>query len=216
MTAADFEDARQRMLHQQLRRRDVRDEHVLAAMGRVARERFVSARMLPQAYADRALPIDCGQTISQPYIVALMSQALECSAEHTVLEIGTGSGYQTAVLAEMVREVISVERFADLSRKAGALLTELGYRNVTLAVGDGTLGWPSRAPYDRILVTAAAGRAPPALFEQLQEGGLLVIPVGGHDYQILQVIRKVNGSPQSSNLSPCRFVPLVGVQGWPE
>ncbi len=216
MSAADFNDARQRMLREQLQRRDIRDERVLAAMGRVPRERFVPERLHGQAYADRALPIDCSQTISQPYIVALMSQALECSPEHTVLEIGTGSGYQTAVLAEMVREVVSVERFADLSRRAAVVLKQLGYGNVTLAVGDGTLGWPSRAPYDRIIVTAAAGRAPPALFEQLCEGGRLVIPVGGHDYQTLEVIRKVQGAPQRSSLSPCRFVPLVGAQGWPE
>ncbi len=221
MTAADFEDAsfedaRREMLHQQLQRRGIDDEHVLAAMGRVPRDRFVSGRMLHQAYADRAMPIGCGQTISQPYIVALMSQTLECSGRETVLEIGTGSGYQTAILAEMAREVISIERFADLSKQAGALLGELGYRNVTLAVGDGTLGWPSRAPYDRIIVTAAAARSPPALFEQLKENGILVIPVGEYDYQHLQVIRKVDGSPRSTNLSPCRFVPLVGAQGWPE
>ena len=221
MTAADFEDAsfqdaRGQMLHQQLQRRGIHDENVLAAMGRVPRERFVSRRMLHQAYADRALPIGCGQTISQPYIVALMSQTLECSGHETVLEIGTGSGYQTAILAEIAREVISIERFADLSKQAGALLGELGYRNVTLAVGDGTLGWPNRSPYDRIIATAAAARSPPALFEQLQEKGILVIPVGAYDYQHLQVIRKVDGSPRSANLSPCRFVPLVGAQGWPE
>jgi len=221
MTAADFEDtsfedARREMLHQQLQRRGIDDENVLAAMGRIARERFVSGRMLNQAYADRALPIGCGQTISQPYIVALMSQTLACFGHETVLEIGTGSGYQTAILAEIAREVISIERFADLSKQAGALLGELGYRNVTLAVGDGTLGWPSRAPYDRIIVTAAAARSPPALFEQLREKGILVIPVGEYDYQHLQVIRKVDGSPRSTKLSPCRFVPLVGAQGWPE
>ena len=221
MTAADFEDAtfedaRAQMLHQQLQRREIHDGNVLAAMGRVPRERFVSRRMLHQAYADRALPIGCGQTISQPYIVALMSQTLECSGHETVLEIGTGSGYQTAILAEIAREVISIERFADLSKQAGALLGELGYGNVTLAVGDGTLGWLNRSPYDRIIVTAAAARSPPALVEQLQEEGILVIPVGAYDYQHLQVIRKVDGSPRSTNLSPCRFVPLVGAQGWPE
>jgi protein-L-isoaspartate(D-aspartate) O-methyltransferase len=216
MTASDFEDPRQQMLREQLARRGIHDHRVLAAMGRVPRERFVSQRMVHQAYADRALPIGCGQTISQPYIVALMTQALECSGSETVLEIGSGSGYQTAVLAEMVQEVISMERHAELSKQAAALLTELGYRNVTLAIGDGTLGWPSRAPYDRIIVTAAAAQCPPSLFEQLNEGGILVIPLGGQDYQRLQAIRKVGGSPRSASLSPCRFVPLLGAQGWPE
>ena len=216
MTADEFEDARQQMLRKQLQRRGIHDEGVLAAMGRVPRERFVAQRLLHQAYADRALPIGCGQTISQPYIVALMTQALECSGHQTVLEIGTGSGYQTAVLAELAQEVISVERHAELSRHAGALLAELGYENVTLAVGDGTLGWWSRSPYDRIIVTAAAARCPPALFDQLNDGGILVIPIGGHDYQTLQAIRNVAGSPRSVDLSPCRFVPLLGAQGWPE
>jgi protein-L-isoaspartate(D-aspartate) O-methyltransferase len=216
MTAFDPLNARQQMLHKQLQRRRIHDARVLAAMGRVARERFVTPGMAHQAYADRALPIGCSQTISQPYIVALMTQALKCSGDHTVLEIGTGSGYQTAVLAELASEVISVERHVELSEQAGVLLAELGYRNVTLAVGDGTLGWPQRAGYDRIIVTAAAARCPPALFEQLAEGGILVMPVGGADSQILKAIRKLAGSPQSEDLSPCRFVPLVGAQGWPE
>jgi protein-L-isoaspartate(D-aspartate) O-methyltransferase len=216
MTDWQFDDERQHMVHGQLKRRDIRDQAVLAAMGRVPRERFVPARMAAQAYADRALPIDCDQTISQPYIVALMTQALECSGQETVLEIGTGSGYQTAVLAEVAGEVISIERHAALSRQAGAVLAELGLENVTLVVGDGTLGWPGHAPYDRIIVTAAAAECPPALFEQLVEGGILVIPVGGKDCQTLQAIRKQAGEPQRSNLSPCRFVPLVGAQGWPE
>jgi len=215
MTAPRFEDARQEMLHKQLERRGIRDRRVLAAMGRVPREKFVPQGKLQEAYADRALPIGRGQTISQPYIVGLMTQGLECSGRHTVLEIGTGSGYQTAVLAELALEVISVERHAGLSRQAGDVLRALDYRNVTLAVGDGTLGWPNRSPFDRITVTAAAARCPAALFEQLKEGGILVIPVGGHDYQTLQAIRKVAGEPQSLTLSPCRFVPLVGAQGWP-
>ncbi len=216
MTASQFDDERQQMVYSQLRRRGIRDEAVLAAMGRVPRERFVPARMAHQAYADRALPIDCDQTISQPYIVALMTQALECSGKERVLEIGTGSGYQTAILAEVAQEVISMERHAPLSKQAGAVLAELGCQNVTLVVGDGTLGWPGRAPYDRIIVTAAAAQCPPALFEQLEEGGVLVIPLGGQDCQTLHAIRKQKGKPHPSNLSPCRFVPLVGAQGWPE
>ena len=216
MTASPFDDQRQQMVHSQLRRRGIRDQAVLAAMGRVPRERFVPARMVPQAYADRALPIDCDQTISQPYIVALMTQALECSGRETVLEIGTGSGYQTAILAQVAQEVISIERHAALSQQAANVLAELSCRNVTLVVGDSTLGWPDRAPYDRIIVTAAAVHCPPALFGQLKEGGILAIPLGGQDCQILQAIRKKEGQPHSSNLSPCRFVPLVGAQGWPE
>jgi protein-L-isoaspartate(D-aspartate) O-methyltransferase len=216
MTAPRLQDAKQQMLRKQLRGRGILDQHVLHAMDCVPRERFVSPETVDQAYADRALAIGCGQTISQPYIVALMTQALECSGRETVLEIGTGSGYQTAVLAEVAHEVISVERHAPLSEQAGALLRQLGYRNVTLVVGDGTVGWPARAPYDRIIVTAAAAQCPPALFDQLKEGGILVIPLGGHEYEALQAIRNVAGSPQATNLSACRFVPLVGAQGWPE
>jgi protein-L-isoaspartate(D-aspartate) O-methyltransferase len=216
MTASPFDDQRQQMLHDQLRRRGIDDQAVLAAMGRVPRERFVPARLGPQAYADRALPIDCDQTISQPYIVALMSQALECSGRETVLEIGTGSGYQTAILAEVAREVISIERHPALSKQAAAVLADLGYENVTLVVGDGSLGWPGRAPYDRIIVTAAAAQCPNTLFEQLKEGGIVAIPVGGHDCQTLQAIRKEQGKPRRSNLSSCRFVPLLGAQGWPD
>jgi protein-L-isoaspartate(D-aspartate) O-methyltransferase len=204
------------MLRKQLRARGIVDESVLAAMARVPRERFVSPETVSQAYADRALAIGCGQTISQPYIVGLMSQALACSGGEQVLEIGTGSGYQTAILAEIAGEVISIERHAELSKQAAARLAELGYRNVTLGVGDGTTGWPDRAPHDRIMVTAAAAQCPPALFDQLREGGILVIPLGGHEYQALQAIRKVAGRPEAVNLSACRFVPLVGAQGWPE
>jgi protein-L-isoaspartate(D-aspartate) O-methyltransferase len=216
MTAAQLEDAKRQMLQKQLERRGIQDGQVLQAMDRVPRERFVTQDTVGEAYADRALAIDCGQTISQPYIVGLMTQSLECSREHTVLEIGTGSGYQTAILAELAREVISIERHAELCRQAAARLTELGYNNVTLAVADGTLGWPGRAPYDRILVTAAAARCPPALLEQLREGGILVMPVGSHDCQNLQAIRKEADSFQTTNLSPCRFVRLIGAQGWPK
>ena len=216
MSSPELELAKQQMLRKQLRHRGIHDERVLAAMARVPRERFVTRESIHHAYADRALAIACGQTISQPYIVALMTQALGLTGQEKVLEIGTGSGYQAAILAELAGELVTVERHADLSTQAGTLLDELGYRNVTLAIGDGTLGWPARAPYDRIIVTAAAAKYPPSLFEQLQEGGILVIPVGGHDCQTLQAIRKVANAPQTVSLSPCRFVPLVGAQGWPE
>ena len=202
------------MLRRQLRRRGIVDRRVLAAMEEVPRERFVPPLIRDEAYADRALPIDCHQTISQPYIVGLMTQALELSGNETVLEIGTGSGYQAAVLAELAAEVISIERHAELSREAGRLLERLGYRNVTLVVGDGSLGHAERAPFDRIIVTAAAAQTPPALFTQLAEGGILVIPLGGRDYQTLRAIRKVAGQAKAENLSACRFVPLVGSQAW--
>ena len=202
------------MVRTQLERRDIRDEGVLAAMGRVSRDRFVREGNRRRAYDDSALPIDCGQTISQPYMVALMTQALDLSGEERVLEVGTGSGYQTAILAALAREVVSIERHEQLSAAAGALLGELGYDNVTLVVGDGTLGWPERAPYDRIMVTAAARRCPQPLFDQLAEGGVIAIPVGNRDHQILQAIRKLDGKPKVSELTACRFVPLVGVDGW--
>jgi protein-L-isoaspartate(D-aspartate) O-methyltransferase len=141
---------------------------------------------------------------------------LELSGKELVLEIGTGSGYQTAILAELAREVISIERHAALTDQAGAVLSALGHTNITLLTGDGTLGWPERAPYDRITVTAAAARCPPSLFDQLAEGGILVIPVGGRGHQTLQTIRKVDGMPRTASLSGCRFVPLVGSEGWPE
>ncbi len=216
MTDADLQAARNDMLRRQLRQRGIRDRRVLEAMAAVPRERFVPAEIRRDAFADRALPIDCGQTISQPYIVGLMTQALKLSGNELVLEIGTGSGYQTAILARLAREVVSIERHAALTVQAKAVLAELGYANVTLLTGDGTLGWPDRAPYDRIMVTAMAAACPPPLFAQLSDGGAIVIPLGGRDSQTLQVIRKEVGQPRVVNLSPCRFVPLIGAEGWAE
>jgi len=206
--------AREHMLRRHLQGRGIHDPRVLAAMAKVPRERFVEPSFRDSAYADQALGIACGQTISQPYMVGLMSQALELAGRERVLEIGTGSGYQAAVLAELAQEVVSIERHQPLSRKAGEVLADLGYSNVTLVVGDGTLGWPPAAPYDRVLVTAAAAQVPPALLEQLVEGGILVIPLGGRDQQVLQAIRKLAEGPVAENLCPCRFVPLVGEEGW--
>jgi protein-L-isoaspartate(D-aspartate) O-methyltransferase len=214
MTGSDFDAPREAMVRTQLERRDIHDRGVLAAMGKVSRDRFVRRENQCQAYADSALPIECGQTISQPYMVALMTQAMELSGGETVLEVGTGSGYQTAILAELARDVVSIERHEQLSANAGVLLDELGHDNITLVVGDGTLGWPDRAPYDRIMVTAAARRCPLSLFDQLVEGGVIVIPVGDRDHQILRTIRKVEGKPKVSELTACRFVPLVGMDGW--
>lgn len=202
--------ARYKMVVEQLQARGIRDPRVLAAMGKVPRERFVPPEEQSDAYADRALVLNCGQTISQPYIVALMSEALELTGAETVLEIGTGSGYQTAVLCELSRWVTSVERHTELSVHAEAVLRSLGYENLALRVGDGTYGWSEGAPYDRIVVTAAAQRIPAALLEQLAEGGILVIPLGSSEAQSLQAIRKIAGKPQQRELSGCRFVPLVG------
>jgi protein-L-isoaspartate(D-aspartate) O-methyltransferase len=216
MTDAQLQAAKEDMLRRQLHQRGIDDPRVLAAMAKVPRERFVPAGERYLAYADQALPIDCRQTISQPYIVGLMTQALGLSGGELVLEIGAGSGYQTAVLAELAREVVSIERLAALTGQARAVLAELGYANVTLLTGDGTLGWPARAPYDRIIVTAAAADCPPPLFAQLAEGGTLVIPLGGKEHQTLQAIRKQQGQPHPTNLSGCRFVPLLGSAGWPE
>ena len=213
---ADLKAAREHMLRRHLEGRGIRDRRVLAAMAKVPRERFVDARFHDSAYADQALGIACGQTISQPYMVGLMSQALELTGRERVLEVGTGSGYQAAVLAELARQVVSIERHQPLSRKAGEVLSDLGYTNVTLVVGDGTLGWPPAAPYDRVLVTAAAARVPPALLDQLVAGGTLVIPLGERDQQVLQAVRKLSGGPAAESLCACRFVPLVGEEGWTE
>jgi protein-L-isoaspartate(D-aspartate) O-methyltransferase len=210
LTPEQFDSARLEMVAEQLERRGIRDARVLSAMGKVRREVFVPPEEQSDAYADRALSLDHGQTISQPYIVALMSEALELTGDESVLEIGTGSGYQCSVLCELARWVVSVERHAELSARAGAALKTLGYTNCTLVVGDGTYGWREFAPYDRMIVTAAAQRMPQILFDQLREGGILVIPIGTSESQILQVIRKVDGQPVARELSGCRFVPLVG------
>jgi len=216
MAEIDFEALRQEMIEKQLHARGIQDSRVLVAMAKVPRQQFVAPENRNQAYADRAMAIDCGQTISQPYIVGLMTQALQLSGSETVLEIGTGSGYQTAILAELASRVISIERHRELSQRASKVLTALGYRNVTLEVADGTLGWPDRAPFDRIIVTAAAAAYPPTLFAQLDERGSLVIPLGRREHQTLQLIRKESGRAQTTDLSACRFVPLVGLLGWPE
>jgi len=207
------EDERRRMVRHDLKGRGIQDEHVLEIMGRIPREAFVLAADAPLAYSDRALPIACAQTISQPYMVALMTEALELSGSERVLEIGTGSGYQTAILAALAREVISIERHKELSEDAGARLHALGFTNVILLVDDGTRGAPQYAPFDRILVTAAAASCPPALWDQLAEGGILVGPFGSGDSQWLEAIRKRSGEAERRFLVPCRFVPFVSDQG---
>ena len=216
MLDAALQRDKQIMLRQHLTARGIDDSRVIDAMARIPRERFIDESLRAEAYSDRALGIACGQTISQPYIVALMTQALELRGDERVLEIGTGSGYQTAILAELAREIVSLERHEALSQQAARRLAELGYDRVKLVVADGTLGWPAGAPYDRILVAAAAASAPQHLIEQLAPGGILVIPLGSRDHQMLQAIHKVGDEPQIEPLSACRFVPLVGAEGWPE
>lgn len=210
--ASELESARQQMIEQHLRKRGIRSSTVLAAMERVPREEFVPEPLWPEAYSDRALRIDCDQTISQPYIVALMTEALQLTGQERVLEIGTGSGYQTALLAELAAEVFSIERHEPLSLKAAQRLKQLGYNNISLRVGDGSLGWPDAAPFDRCLIAAAAADILPALWEQLREGGILVAPIGDAAEQTLYAIHKVAGQPQAHALTPCRFVPLISDQ----
>ncbi|MGA9040890.1 MAG: protein-L-isoaspartate(D-aspartate) O-methyltransferase [Terriglobales bacterium] len=205
---------RQSMVNSQLRRRGITDQSVLDAMGKVPRHEFVSENDRSQAYEDHPLPIAEGQTISQPYIVALMLQALSLEPGDRVLEIGTGSGYQTALLAELTQHVYSVERHAQLAEAARITLSRLGYHNVSVLIGDGSQGWPDMAPFDAIVVSAAAPRVPAALFEQSREGGRMILPVGPSFAQELQLVRKQNGLPVVTHLDGCRFVPLIGVQGY--
>ena len=202
------------MLEQQLMQRGIIDERVLSAMGLIPREIFVPEPYRENAYADRPLPIGQDQTISQPYIVALMLQLLKTNPAHTVLEIGTGSGYQTALLARMVRRVVTIERIAALSARAGTLLKKLGLTNVHLHVGDGTQGYPEYAPYNGIIVTAGGPRVPDALAQQLADGGTLVCPVGNRDQQELLVIERHGNEFNESVHGGCRFVPLIGKDGW--
>ena len=212
--ADEFAGARLAMVNEQLRKRGITSERVLDAMLSVPRHEFVPAELRDQAYADKPLPIGEAQTISQPFIVAAMTQALELSGDERVLEIGTGSGYQAAVLSLLAREVITVESQNRLALSAQELLTDLGYTNVHVHHGDGSAGFPDAAPYDAIVVTAAAPEIPPALAGQLREGRLLVIPVGKQQTQELVQARKVNGELRSHVLFECQFVPLLGRYAW--
>ncbi len=200
---------REDMIAYQLRARGITSRSVLEAMAAVPRHLFVLQEWRSAAYEDRALPIECEQTISQPYIVGLMTQSLELTGQERVLEIGTGSGYQAAILSRLAKEVYTIERHAALSQSAGAALRKLGCKNVHLMVGDGSRGWPAEAPFDRIIVTAAASECPPALLEQLADPGRLVIPLGPSYQQELVAIIKNEGRQWTISLCPCRFVPLV-------
>ncbi len=203
------------MVNYQLTARGITDSRVLDAMSRVKRHLFVPDEEKGFAYDDRPLFIGSGQTISQPYIVALMTEILDVKADHTILEIGTGSGYQTAILAELGREVYTIERIKALHTQAEERLTALGYKNIHYKLDDGTIGWKEHAPFDRIIVTAAAPEIPERLFSQLQVEGRMVIPVGGKIRQDLQlVIKRSNGDRKIINHGGCLFVPLIGKEGW--
>jgi protein-L-isoaspartate(D-aspartate) O-methyltransferase len=216
-TAVDLETARRRMVEQHLIGRGIADPRVIRAMATVPRERFVAPEQAAFAYEDEALAIGEGQTISQPYIVARMAEALALAPTDRVLEIGTGSGYAAAVLAEIAAEVYTVERIAALADRAWRRLAGLGYARVRVRVGDGTLGWPEHAPYDAIVATAGGPDVPEALLDQLAIGGRLVMPVGPlfSGQRLVRVVREL-GSYRRQDLEPVAFVPLVGAQGWPE
>jgi protein-L-isoaspartate(D-aspartate) O-methyltransferase len=207
---------RAEMIEQQLRRRGITDGRVLAAMNAIPRHEFVPDEYRLQAYADEPLPIGGGQTISQPYMVAVMTAALHLNGTERVLEIGTGCGYQTAVLSRLAREVFSVECRAELAATAADRLARLGFTNVHVHCGDGTLGLPEFAPFDAILAAAGAPGVPAPLVAQLAEGGRMILPVGGAEHQELQLLERRNGSLETRLLEGCRFVPLVGHHGWKE
>ncbi|MDD5448037.1 MAG: protein-L-isoaspartate(D-aspartate) O-methyltransferase [Actinomycetota bacterium] len=205
---------RESMIEDQIIARGVRDRRVIEAMKSIPRHLFVPVSPIERAYSDTPLPIGEGQTISQPYMVAWMTELLRLEGDEKVLEVGTGSGYQAAILAKLSREVYTIERVKSLAETARERLDKLGIENVHVVIGDGSAGLPEYAPYDRIIVTAGTPRIPPALVEQLAEGGRLVIPVGSSSLQMLTVLKKKNGKIYKKEEGSCVFVPLVGVQGW--
>ncbi|RKY33085.1 MAG: protein-L-isoaspartate O-methyltransferase [Candidatus Omnitrophota bacterium] len=203
-----FTRLREKMVDEQIKARGIKDDSVLAAMLKVERHKFVPRNLRYLAYEDNPLPIGFGQTISQPYIVALMTEVLELKGNERVLEIGTGSGYQAAILAELVREVYSIEILPELASRAEELLDGLGYKNIKVKRADGYLGWPEFAPFERIIVTCASEEVPGLLIEQLAEGGSMVIPVGDK-YQELRLLKKINGRLEQKDIIPVRFVPMT-------
>ncbi|MFH1313334.1 MAG: protein-L-isoaspartate(D-aspartate) O-methyltransferase [Candidatus Eisenbacteria bacterium] len=216
MKQGNLEAKRSQMVEQQILSRGVQDRLVLEAMRKVPRHLFVPSERVDSAYADRPLPIGCGQTISQPYMVAVMTEALALEGHEKVLEIGTGSGYQAAILAEITDHVVSLERQPELADAAAQTLKALGYVNVEIMVGDGSKGYPERAPYDGILVTAGAPDMPHVLIEQLTDGGRLVIPVGNSFQQTLTRVTRRGDDYETEKLEGCVFVPLIGEYGWKE
>ncbi|MFN2359803.1 MAG: protein-L-isoaspartate(D-aspartate) O-methyltransferase [Marinobacter sp.] len=216
MTREQFQRKNKQLFLDLLARRGIRDKQVLKAMEAVPREEFVSEDLADSAYRDSPLPIEEGQTISQPYIVALMTEAMQLRPDNKVLEIGTGSGYGAAVLASIVEQVYTIERHELLAHHAGKRLAELGYDNVAVLCGDGTLGWPEHAPFDAIVVTAGGPDVPKSLVRQLVIGGRLVIPAGPdqHRQQLLRVTRLADDETETEDLGGVRFVPLIGEEGW--
>lgn len=215
-SAADSSTLLRIRLASSLRRKGIRDTRILNAIGEIPREQFVDEELRAEAYRDHPLPIGEGQTISQPYVVALMLEALHLTGREHVLEVGTGTGYQTAILSALARSVISVERFEGLAQAAERRLCALGCSNCSIIVADGTSGWLEGAPYDAIIVSAAAPRVPEPLLEQLAEGGRYVIPVGDRQSQTLLCLQRHKGKVKQSDLGAVRFVPLVGMHGWPD
>ena len=209
-----YRQARERMIQEQLVSRGINDPRVLRAMAKVPRHLFLESELWDQAYKDHPLPIGADQTISQPYMVALMAQALELKGAERVLEVGTGSGYAAAVLSELCAEVFTVEAVEELALKARALLSSLGYRNVSVLVGDGTLGWEEHAPYDAVIISAAAPCIPRPLLEQLKTPGYLVFPMGEKELQTLVRIRKDKAGIREEYFGECQFVKLRGRYGW--
>jgi len=209
-----YEELRREMVERQIADRDIDDELVLSAMLEVPRHSFVPPAMRARAYHDSPLPLSQGQTISQPYIVALMTELLELNGDETVLEVGTGSGYQAAVLSRIARFVYSIERIEELATSARERLAELGYENIEVVVGDGSAGLPEHAPYQGIIVTAGAPDIPPKLVEQLDDGGRMVVPVGPSNLQTLKVVKRNRGRVSVKEEGACVFVPLLGSYGW--
>jgi protein-L-isoaspartate(D-aspartate) O-methyltransferase len=212
----DYRLARERMVRNQLIPRGITDKRVMKAMGKIQRHLFMDEALVGEAYNDHPLPIGHKQTISQPYIVALMTQALELTGNEKTLEIGTGSGYQTAVLAELSSRVYTIERIRALMERARHMLQELGYTNVLFKSYDGTLGWEEYSPYDAIIITAGAPAVPEPLLEQLAEGGRMIVPVGDKFSQELIKITRRKDSYDKKSLGGCRFVDLIGAHGWKE
>jgi len=212
----DYEILRRQMVQEQLIPRGIKNPRVLDVFSKIERHLFIPENLRESAYADFPLPIAEGQTISQPYIVALMTESLGLTGKEKVLEIGTGSGYQTAILAELAGEIYSIERFEALAEKAKAILSELGYKNIKIKVGDGTLGWEEDAPFDRIIITAAGHKIPMPLIEQLADNGKLILPLGESFSQVLTLVEKKDGELKSTDICGCVFVPLVGKHGQSE
>jgi len=210
----DYKTLRKKMVEEQIIARGIKDKKLIEAMYKIERHRFIPEKFRDSAYGDFPVPIGEGQTISQPYMVALMTECLSLKGKEKVLEIGTGSGYQTAILAELAKEVYSIERIESLKINAEKILNELGYTNIKIRLGDGTLGWPEEAPFDRIMVTAADQDVPPPLLEQLNQNGIMVIPLGDRFSQVLTKIEKRDNQIIRQEVCGCVFVPLIGKYGF--